>query len=653
MPPKRASKSKTTRKTAPGIDCSTRRTQRTSSPASPPASPPAARKSPRKSKPTKRATEAISCTRKPPRKLPLSNARTRTQASKMKSRTRSEESKAKDRNIKDGEDEEDNVSEEEEDITGASSSRQSASISQKNTHQTSRNTVPHREIDQLPPWNWSDDYSVTSMNQIYQSSPPPENFQFELQMRVYLGKKLALNIHKEEAYRNTFDLSEIEAVVWERLGEKENTETASMEKITVVVRTTNKTGSKTHDLEDLGFAGNERILSMLDALRKARPRSKLELLLELRIAAPEVPEPSKKRRLPVPSSDTVDILSSPPPPVKRRNRTDALKEQAEARANAIRMAGDHTVHLTSQYKCTDPNCTNLDNQCYPDPADKSIHFNITAIQTDQWASAISTGRASLLNPPVQLYNYWKNQQGGIEKGSRAPAKRAQNQIVHDGIAELLQRAEVGDIELRIRRQQNEEAKLRDKEEDREERRQELADKRAQEAETRRQMLEIRQLQMNQHMFQQQSQQAITQGPSQSLYYPPSMPQSQHLPALDHYRLSQAPRLARKSSPIAPELEDADVLQGLFDWQVQQAKSEDMKAKWRHVGEVFLDQDWSIADLKAMASGSGAMYDLARQAGITDGLIRRLKQAFNAYKVQWRKEEAARALLMQRNNQIQN
>ena len=74
MPPKRASKFKTTRKTTSEINRSTRHTQRISSSTSF-TSPPAARKSFYKSKFTKRAIEIILYTRKSSRKLSLSNAR--------------------------------------------------------------------------------------------------------------------------------------------------------------------------------------------------------------------------------------------------------------------------------------------------------------------------------------------------------------------------------------------------------------------------------------------------------------------------------------------------------------------------------------------------------------------------------------------------
>ena len=65
----------------------------------------------------------------------------------MKFRTRFEELKIKNRNIRDGEDEKNNVSEEEENITEALSSRQSTSISQKNIYQIFRNIVFYKKID--------------------------------------------------------------------------------------------------------------------------------------------------------------------------------------------------------------------------------------------------------------------------------------------------------------------------------------------------------------------------------------------------------------------------------------------------------------------------------------------------------------------------
>ena len=72
------------------------------------------------------------------------------------------------------------------------------------------------------------------------------------------------------------------------------------------------------------------------------------------------------------------------------------------------MVEDHTLSLINQYKCTDTDCINLNNQCYPDPEDKSVHFNITAVQPEKWANAIPTGNATLLVLPLKRYIYWKN-----------------------------------------------------------------------------------------------------------------------------------------------------------------------------------------------------------------------------------------------------
>ena len=108
---------------------------------------------------------------------------------------------------------------------------------------------------------------------------------------------------------------------------------------------------------------------------------------------------------------------------------------------------------------------------------------------------------------------------------------------------MRQRADKGEIELRIRRQQDQEAKLQDKKEAREQRRQqekdkrqERTDKREEKAETRRVMLNWRQYQMNHQTFEQQGQQAFTYGSPQPA---PWVPQHQHSFAPNPYPLQQA------------------------------------------------------------------------------------------------------------------
>ena len=75
-----------------------------------------------------------------------------------------------------------------------------------------------------------------------------------------------------------------------------------------------------------------------------------------------------------------------------------------------------------RWRCNDDNYTNCHNFCFPDLDDKTKHYNITAPQHDSWANAISRGKATLVNPPLKLWNYWQNS-GSISRESREPAKK--------------------------------------------------------------------------------------------------------------------------------------------------------------------------------------------------------------------------------------
>ena len=78
------------------------------------------------------------------------------------------------------------------------------------------------------------------------------------------------------------------------------------------------------------------------------------------------------------------------------------------------------MQLAQRFRCEDKGCTNVDNYCFPDPQDRKIHYNITHVHHQTWAQAISRGEATLLQPPLSIYEYWKRQQGAVSRESRAP-----------------------------------------------------------------------------------------------------------------------------------------------------------------------------------------------------------------------------------------
>ena len=150
-------------------------------------------------------------------------------------------------------------------------------------------------------------------------------------------------------------------------------------------------------------------MTMLVAVRKQHPRSKVALTIEVRV---KILSSSRKRKTKAADATVSldsdiggsDLPSSPPVPPAKKSQTGKLQEQQALRLNKICLAGDFHMQLAQRFRCEDKGCTNLDNYCFPDPEDRKIHYNITHVHHQTWAQAISRGEATLLQLKVQDQN---------------------------------------------------------------------------------------------------------------------------------------------------------------------------------------------------------------------------------------------------------
>ncbi|KAK9365656.1 hypothetical protein V1509DRAFT_649410 [Lipomyces kononenkoae] len=162
---------------------------------------------------------------------------------------------------------------------------------------------------------------------------------------------------------------------------------------TAVIRHTSvRGGSRRHDFNDFSLSEEDRILETVDEHRANFRKGKL--MITFKISAIKE-APTKQKR----SADGADTISSSPlaPPEKKRPG-DRLQDQHTARLDAIRIAGDFQRQLMERWRCRDDNCANKNNFCFPEPADPSRHYNITAPQREMWSNSIASALATIQLP---------------------------------------------------------------------------------------------------------------------------------------------------------------------------------------------------------------------------------------------------------------
>ncbi len=263
-----------------------------------------------------------------------------------------------------------------------------------------------------------------AIEDIVQDAQMHADFAVELNTKIYVNKRLLQRKNLPETTRDSLDLADLEETIWQQLNAATIGDDVSLLKQTAFVRAgSHAGGARTHDFEDFGLETESQIQSMLAASRQEHPRSKIQLTIEVRAQS----QPSKKRKTIIqassPARDTSEVPSSPPvAQAKKKTRTGRLETQAEIRLEKIQLAGDFHKQLASRYKCDDKGCTNQENFCFIDFQDRKIHYSITHVQQSTWAQAISRGEATLANPPISIWEFWKKD-GGVSRESRTSGRQ--------------------------------------------------------------------------------------------------------------------------------------------------------------------------------------------------------------------------------------
>ncbi len=71
------------------------------------------------------------------------------------------------------------------------------------------------------------------------------------------------------------------------------------------------------------------------------------------------------------------------------------------------------------WRCHNDKCHNQNNLCYVDLWDGK-HYTVAKIQHEAWANALTAGDAVIDQPPDQMYNYLKFEQGSVGQEYQKP-----------------------------------------------------------------------------------------------------------------------------------------------------------------------------------------------------------------------------------------
>ena len=488
----------------------------------------------------------------------------------------------------------------------------------------------------------------------------------ERSLKIFVNKRLIKQKKLPDLAKAAFDLAEISEALDIELRNMPDGELYNLEDIKIFAKSlVNRTVFERHDANDFGAEDNQIVHGMLDAARIKHPQSKLSIIVEAR--------GSINRRTP---AMPLPLTSSPAPSTpqtagRRKTATTARQEQMQARLEKIELAGDFERQLVNQWECREKGCVNhMVGYCYIDPRDSKLHYNLKAEHMKSWSQAIRDGEATLTTAPIKLLDYWRQEQGPIQRESKAPIRRTFQQKTEAGMTTLSEQIEQSRLENLLREEKTEARRQREKEEREEEQRrreqriqqreeeqqrredvrrqrededrdeerrrrredQELQRQRKHEEEEWRRQLTL--LQCQQHMPQQT---ALTTPSQQSIppYFslnPPLFGPVRPLPHQPAVQTDASETRSSKvdpSSPISSEADDETVLDDFFQWKIDRQQREERKKVWGRIWDVVLDNGWSIADLKAM--GAGKMYERAVAAGIPDGIARHFGDELRSYK----------------------
>ncbi|KAL2813558.1 hypothetical protein BJX63DRAFT_394123 [Aspergillus granulosus] len=395
------------------------------------------------------------------------------------------------------------------------------------------------------------------------------DFPLEASLQLYVNKKVVARKVLSKVTCKSFNITDFQAAIDQHFYNACGLFEYNFTKCTATFKhSSNRGGTRAHDIDHLTEEEVEELLDLIEAARNRHHTGHMIVSFAVYVEY----DPKAVPRAAVDTDISSPMPSSPPqaPAVAkkgRRNRTSYLQEQHEARVQVIRNVGDFQRQLMERWRCIDDNCTNRNNFCFPDPSDRSRHYNITAPQTESWASAISSSEATIHSPPIKIWQYWQSQ-GTITRESREPIRKsaaAARQANFDRLIEL----QTQNIEMTMQQQILDRVQSQQEQEER-----------------RKEIKERRQLQQD---IQEQAFPPLyyNQPPASApelffrspLYRGITTPRAQYNPQPAPTPTPAAPIFNnRTSSPIDTVEEDADILALFFEWKLDTTRNADQQDK---------------------------------------------------------------------------
>jgi hypothetical protein len=232
------------------------------------------------------------------------------------------------------------------------------------------------------------------------------DFPLKVSLQLYANKKVIVCKVLGTITRKTFKADDFKSTIIQLFEHACGLVEYTLIKCTATFKhSSGRAGTRAHDLDDITKAEAEELLDLIEAARNRHSTG--HMIVTFAIHVEYDPQEAARAAAATVTRDISSPLPSSPPatsaPAKesRKSRTSYLQEQNDARVQAIQNAGDFQRQLIERWRCIDNNCTNRNNFCFPDPQDRSKHYNITAPQHESWASAISRSEATIHSPLIK------------------------------------------------------------------------------------------------------------------------------------------------------------------------------------------------------------------------------------------------------------
>ena len=445
------------------------------------------------------------------------------------------------------------------------------------------------------------------------------DFPLEISCKIYCnGKKISEPKPAGRFSRRDWDLGLVESCINDTIdAELKGFSDYNLKRRSVIIRSANGRGRVTrYDIDDFSFENLEKINESCDHVYRAAKCQSVNVSFEVKIeydAKTFSKATSKKNRY----DTSGEIPSSPPPlPKSSRHREGKIERQLDARFERLERAGDFEHRIIAEWRCKDEHCPSFSGICWIDPTTK-IHYPVDTTQQRSWANDCEAGRALVTQPNVRLIDLWRIGNGQMNRDYKRPNQKEKRSAL-DRMLDMSERA----LEMKMTKAAHSamEEALRDE---------------------NRQQQQYSVAPFQQHGY-------VSAFPQ----FPPPLPQYPFQQATPPYRhlgvqSSALVSVPTRSSPIPVDGNDDDVVAAFFSWKIaEERRSDERRQQWIRARDIATEQYWSLQDLKDMHNSKSAIYSLAVELGIPDGMARRFKTELARFKETLKLErEAANSLSM--------